>query len=347
MLEKLWFNELPEKVKTSFSNNIEFKKTIFDLSIIVPVYNTEAYLEKCLESIIKQKTDFKYEVILVNDGSIDCSEDICKKYCDKYENFIYIRQENKGASAARNNGIKNSRGKYICFIDSDDYISLNFVEIMMNEIISKSADFVKCGYYEFDSATNKIIKKVLLKNKTYNGNNSYKRDLKGHACMCIIDKKILKNVKFPEGYWFEDIIIKFLLFPQCTKILTVKAPLYYYRVNINSTSNNKSSKKNYKCLSQFYLIEDCVNCYEKLSLDYNKCFFENFYNESFAMLWLRTKNLEKEVVKIIFDGFCDYYTAKIIKTRKNNNYLIRNYILKNRKIKLWKIFSVINYIVIR
>ena len=104
----------------------------FKVSIIVPVYNTELYLEECLSSILNQTYD-NYEVIIIDDGSIDNSYKICQRYCKKDNRFIYIKQKNSGVSAARNKAISCVNGDIIIFLDSDDYLNYSALEIIVNE----------------------------------------------------------------------------------------------------------------------------------------------------------------------------------------------------------------------
>ena len=115
-----------ELFSTKNIQNLEIDKNI-DLSIIVPVYNAEKFLKKCMDSIVEQETKYHFEVIAVNDGSTDKSIEILNDYKEKYDFIKVINQENGGAAKARNNGINNARGKYISFIDSDDFIDKSFV----------------------------------------------------------------------------------------------------------------------------------------------------------------------------------------------------------------------------
>ncbi len=130
-----------------------------DLSIIVPVYNSEKYLSTCLDSIVNQKTKFNYEVVCINDGSKDNSINILEDYQKKYNFIKIISQENGGISSARNTGINNASGKYFGFIDNDDKISENYVESLMNRAYEKNADIVKCNFINFDGENRKLIRK--------------------------------------------------------------------------------------------------------------------------------------------------------------------------------------------
>ena len=128
-------------VKLSNNNGIVMKKL---LSIIVPVYNVEKYVGGCIESIINQ-TYTQFELIIINDGSTDCSFEICKKYAMKDKRIVLVSQENLGVAAARNKGLNMANGEWIGFVDSDDYLDSDFYETLMSKICHKGADIICCG----------------------------------------------------------------------------------------------------------------------------------------------------------------------------------------------------------
>ncbi|KEQ36910.1 exopolysaccharide biosynthesis protein, sugar transferase [Streptococcus mitis] len=132
------------------------------ISIIVPVYNVEEYLEECLESIRKQ-TYQDIEVILVNDGSTDGSQAICEHFCQTDKRFRLINQKNQGQSVARNRGLKESLGEYIMFVDSDDVVSLGLLEQLM-KYMSDGIDIVECNRTEDIQCLNEEKKIFMLKN---------------------------------------------------------------------------------------------------------------------------------------------------------------------------------------
>ena len=134
---------------------------MIDLSIIIPVYNAEKYLDKCLDNIINQSFN-NYEIILVNDGSTDNSEKIVDDYVNKYSNIIKINKKNGGPGAARDEGLKIARGNYISFVDSDDYVDSNMLSYMMNYIKKYNCDIAICGIYMFDDYTGKELGKIEL-----------------------------------------------------------------------------------------------------------------------------------------------------------------------------------------
>lgn len=122
-----------------------------EISVIVPVYNVEKYLRQCIESI-KMQTFENWELILVDDGSLDNSGSICDEYAQSDNRIKVVHKENGGVSTARNFGLAIAAGKYISFIDSDDYIVPKFFEIMLEKLLTYKADIVRCGFYEFNDS---------------------------------------------------------------------------------------------------------------------------------------------------------------------------------------------------
>ena len=145
----------------STKNNIKFSSKI-DLTIIVPVYNAEISLTRCIDSLINQETKYKYEIVLINDGSTDNSLKILKKYEKKFDFIKIFTQSNKGIAETRNVGIKNITGKYVAFVDSDDYVTQDYVEKMLICAYKNDADIVRTNYYEYDTKNNRIIKRWIF-----------------------------------------------------------------------------------------------------------------------------------------------------------------------------------------
>ncbi len=204
-----------------------------DVSIIVPVYNNESYLKECIDSLLNQRTKFKYEIITVNDGSTDSSLDILKSYGDK---ITVIDKKNTGPGDSRNVAIKKAKGKYIMFADSDDYVRDDFVEVMLSTLLEQNADIVICDFMRVNQD------KTFYQNKGPSG--TY---LKGHfnevllmdfhSVNKIYKKDYFKNSLYPAGMFFEDVAFIPKLLLKANKIVKINAPLYYYRNNIKGTTN--------------------------------------------------------------------------------------------------------------
>lgn len=237
------------------------------ISVIVPIYNAELYLKKCLDSIINQ-TYSNFEVILINDGSTDKSKDICMEFCENDERLIYIEQENKGLSSARNIGISKSSGDYICFVDSDDYIEKELFKKTIHAIDQYNADIIIYGRYKdygtkivkvFESRSDKIYKKEVVLKKMLSG---IKMDFS--VCDKIFKKELWKSIRFPVGLTAEDMLTVPYVIEQAKKIVKIKGCYYYYRYTPNSIT---TSKFNQHTFDSIRAIEFFENKYLKGKLD--------------------------------------------------------------------------------
>lgn len=237
----------------------------YKVSIIIPIYNVEKYINKCIQSIIDQ-TYSNLEIILVDDGSIDRCSKICDEYANKDKRIKVIHKQNGGLSSARNIGIDISSGEYILFIDADDYIHESTVEILIKKAISKNADIVHFNFQYVDEEGNKIN----IKNKNLDDNkilNSYeticeyaKKSIIVMACTKLYKRELFDGLRFDEGYVYEDELI----FPKIiykSKInYMINDKLYYYvnresSITKSNLTNNKieSKKKLIRFLEEFYL----------------------------------------------------------------------------------------------
>lgn len=211
------------------------------VSIIIPIYNSEKYLDECLKSVINQ-TYKNTEIICVNDGSNDNSEKILKKYLKENKNMIYISQENSGQSIARNKGLEKATGDYILFVDSDDFIENNMVEKLIEPLIKDDEiDLSFCDYYLYtDGKTEKCFTI-----------NEKEKDLKKQLilsapspCLKLFRKSYLKDFKFPENIIYEDYAIIPALIARAKKVEYIQEHLYYYRQHIASTTRNAKFTEN-------------------------------------------------------------------------------------------------------
>ena len=251
-----------------------------DVSIIIPVYNVQQYLPKCLDSVINQ-TIKNREIIIINDGSTDASSQILKSYKKKYPELIIIDQKNSGISETRNVGLKRATGEYVGFVDSDDFIKQSMFEVMYTRAKTDNSDIVICNYilynelvgekevkeFEQDGYIDKyaILKKFLLNDvKAYTWNKLCKREL------------FMKNkITFPSLVVCEDTPAGFLLFAKAKKISIIKQSLYYYRQRVASLTNTYSIKAMEDMISGCYIIRDYITqhpfLYEEL-FDYYRAY---------------------------------------------------------------------------
>lgn len=246
------------------------------ISVIVPVYNVEQYLEECVDSIIEQ-TYKNLEIILVDDGSLDRCPEICESYKDKDNRIVVIHQENQGLSAARNSGILAAKGEFIAFVDSDDYINRHTYEKMIKAQQEYEADIVACGVKVFNDGEKpeeKVTSDVsiysvseVLKTYLYDDSN-----ISVIACNKLYRRKAFDNVLFEKGRLFEDFIPITKIIISSSKIVSVDSELYYYRHRENSinTANFNVKKFNSRVLDLSYSVDSVID----IISDYNKDLLE-------------------------------------------------------------------------
>ena len=214
------------------------------ISVIVPVYNVEEYLEECLESIRKQ-TYQDIEVILVNDGSTDGSQAICEHFCQTDKRFRLINQKNQGQSVARNRGVKESVGQYILFVDSDDVINTNVLEVLL-PYMKTDVDIVECRMTrnKEEFYLNKISTIVFEGNSTEAIINCISfKEVKFCAFTKLYRREIVEKIPFLEGYIYEDVFTGINYLKHIRKIVVVDLNGYYYRVRPNSTMTKSFNEK--------------------------------------------------------------------------------------------------------
>lgn len=242
------------------------------ISIVIPVYNTEKYLDKCITSILSS-TLKEIEVILVDDGSKDSSPEICDKYADLDDRIKVIHQPNGGVSVARNNGIASAEGVWLTFVDSDDYIFPDYYKDLLKIAIDNKVDIVrttnfleKNGILTTISSTH-MYPKFDTESCEIAIGGGYKVDVKLAREMVLLDvwtsnlpigiykKTLFENVTFPEGRTYEDLAVGYLPYYNCsTDVVVYNKPYYVYNCNnINSIcrSSNNTAKRNYDIFLAF------------------------------------------------------------------------------------------------
>ena len=226
------------------------------ITVIIPVYQVEKYLENCVNSVLQQ-TYKNLEIILVDDGSIDRCPQICDEFAEKDKRIKVVHKANGGLSDARNAGLDICKGKYITFIDSDDYVSQNYVELLYNALISNDADVSIV-----DSAT--IQENMLYSTDSVEGNvETYTQKEVIVKCLNIkiqqrawgklYPAEYFKDLRFPVGKLYEDLAVLFRILLKTKKIVVVRAPAYKYLVRRGSIMH---SKFNARQLDEIGIIDE-------------------------------------------------------------------------------------------
>ncbi len=314
------------------------------VSVIIPVYNVEKYISECLESLIHQ-TYKDIEIIIVNDGSTDSSEEIIKSYLEESNNIIYIYQKNKGTAEARNKGIESANGDYVLFVDSDDYLDKDMIQKMYNSADKNNSDVVVCGhikFYDGNSSKNKIINYDGYENNIYNGKQVLDLMLslrvKGYLCDKLFKRKKLleSDFKLEPNRYIEDWFPVIKQIKQAKIITFINEPLYYYRQRNGSALHTI----NKKLLDDYVYTVDIINDYlDKNEVQYDKECKNAFDCETFysVIRYFYLNNYKDKKQSDIYKKFVksDYYNH----VKFNYSFFINKRIDLSRKLKLllWKL----------
>lgn len=230
------------------------------ISVIVPIYNVEKYLRKCIESIINQSYK-NLEIILVDDGSTDSCGSICDEYAKIDKRIKVIHKENGGLSDARNRGIEASGGAYLMFIDGDDYINEKMAEILYKRIKEDNTDLAMCNFLFVDECgaevreRNRVLpikNEILTSPKLMKKLLGNKRGYYAIACNKLYKKNLFEDIRFPSGKINEDEFVVHRIFVKCQRISCVSIPLYYYVQRSGSIMNAAVSAKNLDIVEALY-----------------------------------------------------------------------------------------------
>ncbi len=312
-----------------------------EISIIVPVYNVEKYLDKCVNSILGQ-TFQDFELILVDDGSPDNCGKICDRYADIDKRLTVIHQENGGLSAARNAGIEVAKSRYIGFVDSDDYIAKDMYEVLYRNILKEKADLSVCGIYDVYENREPIIKdpQYLILDKV----KMIKLILEAkivsvHAVNKLYKKELFENVRYPEGMITEDAAIILSLLEKTEKVVVDTRQKYYYYHRENSISSMKFSEKDL----------DTINVWEKNEIYILSNYPELSYQVHTRVCWSYFTVLDKMMNSQNVEEYRKDKNKIICYLRKNFTFIMKNqYFRVPRKIAaimlkiypfLYKLFS--------
>ncbi len=232
------------------------------VSVIVPVYGVEEWLERCLDSLVNQTLE-DIEIIVVNDGSPDNSQAIIdryvKMYPDKVRGFV---KENGGLSDARNFGMPYATGEYVAFVDSDDYVDVTMYEKLYNEAKAKDAEIVVCGYFKVDEKEKTMLSAQMGNMEFYDFDPKERKEIleinAPYAWNKLVKRDLLERTKiqFPKGYLFEDICTMYPLLASANKVSKVNEELYYYIVEREGSITAQFDASKTKILQSIELLNE-------------------------------------------------------------------------------------------
>lgn len=294
------------------------------VSVIVPFYNVEKYIDKCLNSLVNQTLE-DIEIIIVNDGSKDNSETIAKEYASKYKNkIIYLKKENGGLSDARNYAIPYATGEYIAFLDSDDYVEVNMYEQMYEKAKKENADIVECDFlWEYPN------EKIESKGRIYKDKHDILLNARVVAWNKLIKKELIEKtkIKFPYGLRYEDVEFFYKLIPYINKLDIVDKAFVHYVQRDNSISNSQNTRTK----EIIDILDNVINYYKENAI-YEEYRNELEYNYAryilcsslLRMIMIENKKERKEIINDSWNKLNDTFP-----NWKKNKY-IKNKTLKNK-----------------
>ena len=303
------------------------------VSCIVPVYNVEKYLNQCIESIVSQ-TYKNIEIILINDGSTDTSPEICDRWEKKDERIIVIHKKNGGLSSARNEGLNQRKGEWVVFIDSDDYVHPQFIEILLEEVKNNKVLMACCNYksgkLDNDILSEKCYEKEGRKVKLPIEQKSFyniSNDMVVAAWNKIFHYSLFHRFQFLEKKIHEDYGLVFFLMGELEEYVKIEFPLYYYRNNEEGITNSIKDMRQMDlidvCMEQYYfylkkrdqrfanlILETCIDFFPSLycglvdSKNLDKSSFFNKYNEVYKIARKNNAFSDKKFLKhLLFKKF--------------------------------------------
>ncbi len=295
------------------------------VSVIIPVYNVERYLRRCLDSVVNQ-TYRNLEIILIDDGSFDRCGEICDEFAAADSRIIVIHKENGGQADARNKGIDIARGEYITFVDADDYISSSYVNDLYKSVEAFSVKFAICQIdcfteYKDVSQLNgptsccKISKRQALEHYCALGESKSIPFLA--ACCKLYHRSLFETLRFPVGCIYEDSLLNYKLIDLVDNIAYVKKPLYHYFMRNDSTMG-KREKHDYKIVFRPY--REAIEYFEgSQKPDLAALFYAPLLMREVYRYWIAKEvNRNKNIAEEIFSLDCG--DLQLFKKTKGNHF---------------------------
>lgn len=318
------------------------KANNFDISVIIITHNQVAYLNRAIDSVINQNFDKTYEIIVISDANNDNNtEEILKSYKNKYENFNYYNVENHSAFFSRNDGILKAKGKYICFLDGDDFYHENFLKIMFNNITKYDADIVCCSSYRYKN--NKKFAYPFRKRCYLNKYQAIKKlffdmYIRSYMTVKMYRKDLLLNIinhfefKKKINFIYEDLLTNFLAFKNSKIIINIPDLLYFYnKDNVSSLTRAISCYQDNINVSAFIMNNIKNNKDEKLLKIFTHSYFRKKLLLAFDLSKLnKIKNINKKVIKkTAYKELKEIYKKHLVRQDASYYEFINNLIYKD------------------
>lgn len=289
----------PRPTGTALTKNTVVSPTC-DLQIIIPAYNVEEYLAGCLDSVLSQKTKYDFRVILVDDGSTDATPAIADR-CAGDPRLTVIHQANRGFSGARNVALETIFGKYLMFVDSDDILCPGAIEALLDEAFAHDCDVVEGGAYYLTGTEQTLM---------YRYDAPEAADpftFHGQPWAKVYKAKLFENLCFPEGFWYEDSILAFLLWPVAKVTRRIPAMTYIHRRNPKGIT--AASRGRPKAVDTYWITEQLTKEREELGLPKDEAYFAQLIDQ-IRLNHYRIKALPRGIREAVFVLTCQLLNAQ-------------------------------------
>jgi glycosyltransferase involved in cell wall biosynthesis len=293
-------------------------KTEHKISIIVPVYNVEKYLRRCIDSIINQSYK-NLEIIIINDGSLDKSGEICDYYSNEDSRVLVIHQENKGLSGARNSGLKIASGNYIGFVDSDDWIEPEMYKAMLDTLEKHDVDIVECNIHEATEVNDTIERSgsLIMEDRL----QALKRIIKNQDFSVwrrLYHKKLLQGISFVEGKNSEDVYFTIDIFKNIKNSIYISNSFYNYYIGGESITRGKYTLKRLDAVDAVLYLKNKVSQEEndKELKKITRCILLDVLLSNYKMLNYNSAsdnelNHRKKIKKLIKENYIKNHNSSV------------------------------------
>ena len=296
-----------------------------DISIIVPCYKTEKYLDDCLSSVLNQDTNYSIELIAIDDGSPDETGSILDKWADRDERVVVVHQENRGFSGARNRGLDHVRGRTIMFVDSDDQLEKDAVELLAPAVISESCDFVTSNYRVMDANGRHL--RALRRKRSH-----------GAPWGRVYSREVWRNLCFPEGLWFEDTVQAYCINGSWDERY-VESFAYRYRQHGESITAKCSRSK--KGVDTYWVVEAMLEWCRSLGIKFDQRLFEQTLKQFGPLALSRSAALSSNELCAFFICCCSLLESvpefRTMSTEMDGRWEDIELALRTQDIGLWKL----------
>lgn len=301
----------------------------YDLDIIIPVYNVGKYLSGCIESVFRQTTKYKYKIIVINDGSTDNETLKILNSFSTYDNVTIINKVNGGISSARNSGMDISKGRYIMFLDSDDILFDGSIDYMLETAILNDADIVEGGYKNI-AENDRVIMSYPHAKGPLSGSN----DMYGYPWGKVFKRELFYNIQYAK-YYFEDSIIKTIIYPIAKKKIGIAEFVYGYRRNRNSISFKSQGSS--KSIDSFWINKRIYEDRKLIGLDISQEYYEYMLN-IIKLTYRRTLILQEKYKIDLFYKWCELLSDFDSYSTARSTYKDLEISLKTKNFKLYKLW---------